>query len=46
MIYCIHKNIQSINYNETINYFKELNDFIYFLWKKNQVVISILNVLY
>ena len=31
----IHKNIKSINYNETINYFKELNDLYLFFVQTN-----------
>jgi hypothetical protein len=32
----IHKNIKSINYNETINYFKELNDlYLFFVQTKS-----------
>lgn len=33
---CVHKNIKSINYDETINYFKELNDlYLFFVETKS-----------
>ena len=33
---CVHKNIESIDYNNTVNYFKELNDlYLFFVQTKN-----------